>query len=235
MAETILKGGSSTIQNDVDDLINQSEANKFQMIEGKCKDEQIEFTKLINQFEPIKIHNNPLEAVKSANILGLTLSDDLKWNEHVLQIVKKARKRLYCLAQLKRSNVGTKELLQIYITSIRPITEYACPAFHNSLTNYLSNDLESIQKRALRIIIPLTSYSEALSIAVLQPLYYARRQELTESLFRDIASNKDHKLHKLLPPCNNFDTILRKKRKFIVTFKTERYRNSFITCNALKS
>jgi hypothetical protein len=40
----ILKGGSSTIQNDVDDLINQSEANKFQMNEGKCKDEQIEFS-----------------------------------------------------------------------------------------------------------------------------------------------------------------------------------------------
>jgi hypothetical protein len=207
MAETILKGGSSTIQNDVDDSINQSEAKKFQMNEGKCKDEQIEFSKLINQFEPIKIHNNPLEVVKSAKILGLTLSDDLKWNEHVLQIVKKARKRMYCLAQLKRSNVGTKELLQFYITCIRPITEYACPAFHNSLTNYLSNDLESIQKRALRIIIPWTSYSEALSIAGLQ-LLYARRQEFTESLFRDIESNKDHKLHKLLPPCNNFDTIL---------------------------
>jgi hypothetical protein len=44
MAETILKGGSSTIQNDVDDLINHSEANKFQMNEGKCKDEQIEFS-----------------------------------------------------------------------------------------------------------------------------------------------------------------------------------------------
>ena len=228
MAETILKGGSGTIQNNVDDLINQSEANKFQMNEGKFKDEQIEFSKLINQFEPIKIHNNPLEMVKSAKILRLTLSDDLKWNEHVLQIVKKARKRLYCLAQLKRSNVGTKELLQFYITCIRPITEYACPAFHNSLTNYLSNDLESIQKRALRIIIPWTSYSEALSIAGLQPLY-ARRQELTESLFMDIASNKDHKLYKLLPPCNNFETILRNKRRFNVTFKTERYRNSFIT------
>ena len=129
--------------------------------------------------------------------------------------------------------MGTKELLKFYITCIRPITEYACPAFHNSLTNYLSNDLESIQKRVLRIIIAWTSYSEALSFAELQPLY-ARRQELTESLFRDIASNKDHKLHQLLPP-SNFDTILRNKRRFNVTFKTGGYRKSFITYNALKS
>ena len=92
MAETILKGGSSTIQNDVDDLINQSEANKFQMNEGKCKELRIGFSKVINQFEPIKIHNNPLGVVKSAKILGLTLSDDLKWNEHVQQIVKKLEK-----------------------------------------------------------------------------------------------------------------------------------------------
>ena len=108
------------------------------MNERKCKELQIGFSKLINQFEPIKIHNTPLEVVESTKILGLTLSDDLKWNEHVLQIVKKARKRLYCLAQLKRSNMGTKELLQFYITCIRPITEYACPAFHNSLTMQLS-------------------------------------------------------------------------------------------------
>jgi hypothetical protein len=92
MAETILKGGSSTIQNDVDDLINQSEANKFQMNERKCKELQIGFSKLTNQFEPIKIHNTPLEVVKSTKILGLTLSDDLKWNEHVLQIVKSSKK-----------------------------------------------------------------------------------------------------------------------------------------------
>jgi hypothetical protein len=40
------------------------------MNEGKCKELQIGFSKLINQFEPIKIHNNLLEVVKSAKILG---------------------------------------------------------------------------------------------------------------------------------------------------------------------
>ena len=234
MAEAILKGGSSTIQNDVDELINQSVVNKFQMNEGKCKEMRIGFSKLTTHFEPIKIHNNPLELVKCAKILGLIVSNDLKWNEHVQQITKKARKRLYCLTQLKRANVGTKELLQFYITCIRPITEYASPVFHNSLTNYLSNELEAIQQRALKIILPWTSYGEALSRVGLQTLY-ARRQELTESLFRDIESNVDHKLYNLLPPLIEIDTTLRNKSKYNVTFKTERFRNSFITYNALKS
>ena len=78
--------------------------------------------------------------------------------------------RLYCLTQLKRANVGTKELLQFYITCIRPITEYACPVFHNKVTNYLSDDLEAIQRRALKIIFPRTTYDEALSRTGFHPL-----------------------------------------------------------------
>ena len=87
-----------------------------------------------------------------------------------------------------------KELIQFNITCVRPITEYACPVFHNSLTNYLSNnELEAIQQRALKnIAIARTSYGMALSRTGLQTLY-ARRQKFGESLFRDIDSNSDHK------------------------------------------
>ena len=66
MAETISKGGLSTIQNDVEELINQSAIKKFQMNEAKCKEMRIGFSKLTTHFEPIKIHNNPLELVKCA-------------------------------------------------------------------------------------------------------------------------------------------------------------------------
>ena len=38
----------------------------FQMNEEKCKELQIGFSKVTNQYEPIKIHHNPLEVVKSA-------------------------------------------------------------------------------------------------------------------------------------------------------------------------
>ena len=113
------------------------------------------FTKSSTYFHPIKINDNPLEVVINAKILGLTISHDLKWNEHVSGIIKKAWKRLHFLSQLKRSHLDTRELIQFYITCIRPITEYTCPVFHDSLTKYLSLDLEMIQKPAMRIIFPL--------------------------------------------------------------------------------
>ena len=37
----------------------------------------------------------PIELVASANILGLNVSSDLKWNSHIDSVIKKAQKHLY--------------------------------------------------------------------------------------------------------------------------------------------
>ena len=89
MAETISKGGSNTIHKDADDLINQPVTNKFEMNEGKCKELRIGFRNLTAHFEPICLNfiiNNSRRSVRCAKILGLTVSSDLKWDEHVHQI-----------------------------------------------------------------------------------------------------------------------------------------------------
>ena len=67
---------------------------------------------------------------------------------------KKAATRLYCLKQLKRAKVPPKDMLLFYTTCIHPVLEYACPVFHHSLLQYLSNEMERLQKRALRIKQP---------------------------------------------------------------------------------
>ena len=54
-------------------------------------------------------------------------------------------------------------MLLFYTTCIRPVLEYECPVFHPSLLQYLSNEMERLQKRALWIIQPDLSYAEALS------------------------------------------------------------------------
>ena len=113
-------------------------------------------------FDLIIVNGEILEVVDSAKILGLSVSNNLKQNNHIDQIISKARKRLYFLSQLKRARVGKKELVLFITTCIRPILEYPCPVFLNGLANYLSQDLELIQKKALRIILPWVSYEDAL-------------------------------------------------------------------------
>jgi len=95
------------------------------------------------------LNGKPLEDVTRAKLLGLNISSDLKWNVHVLELVKKASCRLYFLRQLKRSQVMPEELMFFYITCIHFILEYACPVFHCVLPGYLSEDLEGLQKHAL--------------------------------------------------------------------------------------
>ena len=141
--------------------------------------------------------------------------------------------RLYCLRQLERANIATKELITSYKTCMRPVTEYACQVYHNSLLKYLSDDLERLQKRALRIILPEKTYAASLESSNLATMD-DRRQTLTERLFSDIVSNKDHALHSLLPKVN-CARPLRSNRSFNVPIcKTNRFKNSFIMCNSSK-
>ena len=154
IAECVDKKEDSRIQSDVEELIAKSNQNKFQLNESKCKELRISFAKSAADFAPIVINGKAIEVVSTVKLLGLNISSDLRWNCHVAEISKKVASRLYFLKQLKRANIPAKDLLIFYLTCIRPVTEYACPVFHNALPAYLSAELEQLQKRAMRIIFP---------------------------------------------------------------------------------
>ena len=168
-AEIIQKDEISHIQATVDDLANKSRVDKFQLNDSKCKELRISFSKSNKEFDPIMVNNTSLEIVEHVKILGVNVSNNLKWNVHINELVKKASKRLYFLTQLKRSNVGCKELVQFFKSCIRSLIEYACSVYHDSLPEYLSKDLERIQKWAMCIIYPSIPYDEALTTAEIIP------------------------------------------------------------------
>jgi hypothetical protein len=70
------------------------------------------------------------------------------------------------LRVLKRSNADTNTLITVYTTIIRPVLEYACQVWHFNIQEYLSEEVEKIQRRALRISLPLMSYREARNLLV---------------------------------------------------------------------
>ena len=73
-----------------------------------------------------------------------------------------ASNRLYFLKQLRPAGLSSDHLLQYYKTVICPIVEYACPLWHSSISAEQCRSLESIQRRALRIIAPvITPYKDA--------------------------------------------------------------------------
>ena len=104
---------------------------------------------------------------------------------------------MYLLLLLKRAGVPTTDILLIYISMIRSVLEYACQVWHTSLTRGQSDQLEAVQRRALRILYPDRPYAEALILSGLPPLS-ERREELSKALFMDILE-PSHQLHYLLP------------------------------------
>ena len=191
IAENVAKNQASRIQDDVNELVTKSGENNFQLNEKKCKEMRISFAKTPADFNPIIVNGKAIERVSCVKLLGLNITSDLKWNHHISEISRKVSKRLYFLKQLKRARVATKDLVIFYITCIRPTMEYACPVYHNSLPNYLSDELESLQKRAMRIIFPSLPYFEALELAKLETSYI-RRQTQTTNLFQEISNNPQH-------------------------------------------
>jgi hypothetical protein len=84
--------------------------------------------------------------VPSFKLLGVSIDCNLKWNFHVESICSKANCRIYLLKHLKRSSAELEDLLLFYCTAIRSILEYACPAWHKSITSEQSDRIETIQK-----------------------------------------------------------------------------------------
>ena len=103
--------------------------------------------------------------MNSAKLLGVTISNNLRWNGHINEILKKASKRLYFLSQLKRARVTKQDLVLFYTSCICSILTYASPVFPYALPEYLKNELERIQKRALGIICPGHCHKDIMELA----------------------------------------------------------------------
>ena len=69
------------------------------------------------------------------------------------------------------------DLLHFYTTVVRLVLEYACPVWHSGLTiaQKDSDLLESVQKRAIRIVYPDADYQTSLIVAGIDTLRERRK------------------------------------------------------------
>ena len=194
--------------------------------------------RLCFQKEPInlphlEIDGQQLELVTSHKVLGLVIQNNLKWNNHIEYIVTKASKRLQILRLLRRGSVEINDLITTYIALIRSLLEYSCVVWHHALPSYLLQELERIQKRALKIIVPAYSHSEALQFLSLRT-WDERRSELCVKTLEKISEEgllikhlpmTRQRMHHYQGRCTNKYTSTK--------CRTERLRRSFFSSTSL--
>ena len=220
----------SVIQESVDIAARWTEQNDMKINSEKSKEIIISFAQDGNfrsTIPNIKIDGRDIAQVCHAKLLGVTISQDLTWNKHVDNIVKKAGKRLYMLYQLKRAGITQKDLVSVYVSVVRPVLEYACPVWHTNLPQYLSDNIEVIQKRALKCIFPGLDYAEILRRVNLDTLN-VRRDSICQKYFDKIKVGT-HRLNYLLPDKRHIKYNVRQQNVYpLPVTRTNRFRNSFI-------
>ena len=149
------------------------------------------------------------------------------------RLLSKANKRLYSLVLLKRAGVPLMDIKNFHCAIIRPVLEYCSPVFHHALPQYLSAEIERVQKRALSIMHPSYTYEANLPQFGLATLH-KRRQELCDNQFKRISTTW-HKLSYLRPPNHCSNRHLRKGHEYdLPQINTDRFKHSFIPAMCAK-
>ena len=216
-----------SLQSAVDTAITWSQSNSMKINASKTKEILVNYMKTPLDVPHIIVQDQSVDRVKDFKLLGVYFNDKLNWETHVNHIYKKACQRIHFISCLKRIKLSPQDLVKVYTSLVRPITEYACQLWHPGLTGEQIDILETIQERVLKIIYPCLEYNDALNESKLDKLY-DRREKLSERLFVD-AQQTHHKLFPLMPPLREFRSNVRDSYPFSIPLcHTSRYKNTFI-------
>ena len=206
-----------------------TERQKMILNQKKTKVMVFNFTDNHQFSSRLTLNNENIDIVKYAKLLGVIISDNLKWDDNTDYLVKRANSRLELLRKVASFGTSREEKKNIYILYIRSILEQSCVVWNNSLTAENCQDLERIQKTAVRIILgkQFENYEEALEKIDLQPLN-VRRNELCLKFAKQCLKNP--KTRDMFPTKEKIHEMeLRDEEKFVVNHaNTERMKKSAI-------
>ena len=96
---------------------------------------------------------NKINQVTETCLLGVIISDNLKWHSNTASLVKRCYQRMIIIRNLSSFHVPIHELVNIYCLYIRSVAEQSSVVWSSSITSGEEYDLERIQKVALKIIL----------------------------------------------------------------------------------
>ena len=139
------------LQEDIDKVGSWSSANFLTLNRAKCK------YMVVSRRRPpstptltLLLEGHPLEQVKLFKYLGVFISHDLSWGEHIQSVCSKARRILGLLYRRFYNNTSGDSFVQLYLSLVRPHLDYASALW----SPYLKKDitiLENVQKLACRM------------------------------------------------------------------------------------
>ena len=215
-------------QKTVNEINEWTKNQKMQLNAKKTKYMIINYTHKFQFNTRLTLENTTLDCISQIKLLGVELRDDLSWRSNTSTIIRKSYARMSLLRKLIGFKVSDTDLVIIYMLYIRSLLENCCVLWHSSITEEETNDLERVQKCAIRIILQdrYTDYETGLEELQLTKLK-ERRGNLCISFSKNCLKNPQTK--NWFPKNLKNEHDIRDKEQFVVTFaNNERFKESTI-------
>ena len=88
------------------------------------------------QPRPVTLFGEPMEWVESTLYLGVTLDRRLTWSPHIDKVRKRTAQRMGMLGPLliRKIDLSIRNGVLLYKHLIRPMMDYACPAWRSAVS-----------------------------------------------------------------------------------------------------
>ena len=100
------------------------------------------------------------------------LTSDLRWQANTLAVCAKAMAKMWLLRRMKIMKLEPELIFDYYLKEVRVLAEQGVAIWNSGLTKAQVNDLEKIQKVALKIIVgdQFSTYPTACDFFDIDPL-----------------------------------------------------------------
>ena len=192
----------------IGNTVNWCAENNLVLNVAKTKELIVDFRKVKNTKEVLTIDGKVVDQVTSFKFLGTHIANNLKWQENISDICKKARQRLYFLRTLNSFNINNKILVSFYRATVESVLTRSFLVWYKAASQKDLKKLNSIIRTAGKIIrTPLPS---------LDKLYSERSLKRTLAIIKD----SHH-------PANDLFVFLRSGKRLRTFMGNKRFTNSF--------
>ena len=166
---------TQSVVNEINDWTNNQ---KMKLNDSKTKYMIVNFTNIYQFNTRIMLNDKILDCIEQIKLLGVEFRDDLSWKDNTHAITRKAFARMTLLRKLVCFGIPKSDLVNLYIIFIRSLLEYCCEVWHSSITEEEVQDLERVQKSAVRVIMgdQYENYEDSLNELDIEELAIRREQ-----------------------------------------------------------
>ena len=213
----------------LEDIKDWATDNQMKLNSKKTKNMIVNFSTSRQFTTNIELDGEVLETVNEHKLLGTIITSDLSWERNTQNMIKGANCAMRLLHSASKLTRKTSDLKQIYTIFVRSRLETAVAVWHSRLTLEQRENLERVQKMAMRVMFKkqYSDYQNSLKLLKMDTLE-ARRQKLNLKFAKGCL--KIDKLCSMFPVNEmHHDMEKRNIERFKVNkAKTERYRQSSI-------